>query len=324
VATSDRPEAMRPMKAVAGDLPPDGTGWWYEVKWDGMRVLADVRDGVVVLRSARGADVTDSYPEVEALADALDGHDALVDGEVVAFGDDGVPSFARLQQRMHVADRRTAVDRAATTPVVFVAFDLLTLDGQELWRRPYTDRRATLEAVLRPGPSVQVPAAFPSGGEALLGAARRRGLEGVVAKRADGAYEPGGRSSSWRKVKVRNEQEFVVAGWLPGTGARARTIGSLVLGCRRDGALSWVGNVGTGFSDRELARLADVLAPLGSEACPFAVRPAAPTGTRAHWLRPRVVVQVAFGEWTTEGRLRHPSYLGQRDDKDPFEVTCDP
>jgi bifunctional non-homologous end joining protein LigD len=313
------------MKAVAGDLPPDGTGWWYEVKWDGMRVLADVTDGAVALRSARGADVTASFPELDVLAGSLDGHrSAVIDGEVVANDDRGVPSFARLQQRMHVTDRRLAAERAATVPVVFMAFDLLELDGVAVWRLPYQQRRRLLDSAVRPGAGVQVPAAFPDGGAALLQAATERGLEGVVAKRADSAYEPGGRSSSWRKVKVRGEQEFVVCGWLGGTGARSGAIGSLVLGCHEGGSLHWVGNVGTGFTDRELARLAALLEPLAQDACPFGDRPPAPTGTRARWVRPDLVVEVAFGEWTTEGRLRHPAYLGQREDKDPAEVTCDP
>lgn len=317
--------AFRPMKAVAGELPADGTGWWYEVKWDGMRVLAEVDGGTVVLRSARGADVTASFPELDALAGSLVGHDrAVLDGEVVANDADGVPRFARLQQRMHVGDRRVATERAATVPVVFVAFDVLELDGDEVWRLPYERRRALLEGAVRPGPHVLVPAAFPAGGAELLEAATERGLEGVVAKRVDRAYEPGGRSSSWRKVKVRGEQEFVVAGWLGGTGARGRAIGSLVLGCHVGGALRWVGNVGTGFTDRELTRLAALLEDRSQADCPFPERPPPPTGTRAHWVRPEVVVQVAFGEWTTDRRLRHPAYLGQRHDKDPAEVTCDP
>ena len=169
-----------------------------------------------------------------------------------------------------------------------------------------------------------MPAAFPGGGADLLEAARRRGLEGVVAKRADSTYEPGGRSDRWRKVKVRNEQEFVVAGWLGGTGVRAGTIGSLVLGCHRDGDLVWVGNVGTGFTDRELRRLGALLGALASDRCPFPERPEPPTGSRARWVRPELVVEVAFGEWTDAARLRHPAYLGQREDKAAVDVTCDP
>ena len=312
------------MKAVAGDLPPDGSGWDFEVKWDGMRVLAEVVDGIVTLRSASGADITASFPELDALAAAVGGRDAVLDGEAVAFDDRGVPSFSLLQRRMHVPDRREATERARSTPVVFVAFDLLHLDGRDTWPLPYRDRRSLLESVVAPGPSVQVPPSFQDGGAELLEAARRQGLEGIVAKRSDSAYEPGGRSARWRKVKVRQEQEFVVAGWMGGSGARAGAIGSLVLGCHRDGTLHWVGNVGTGFTGDDLARLRVLLDGLAVTSCPFGTRPPPPTGTTAHWVEPRLVVQVAFGEWTTDRRLRHPAYLGRREDKDPGEVTCDP
>lgn len=312
------------MKAVAGDLPADDGSWCFEVKWDGMRVLARVGGEGLVLRNARGADVTGTFPELGSVVDAVGGRPCLLDGEVVALGADGSPSFEMLQQRIHVTDRRVAHERASSRPVVYMAFDLLELDGEAVWRLPYLQRRELLGQLVVGGPSVQVPTSFPHGGADLLEAARRNGLEGVVAKRGDAPYEPGGRSASWRKVKVRNTQEFVVAGWLGGTGARRGTIGSLVLGCRRAGTLTWAGNVGTGFTDRELDCLRELLARLAIDTCPFDERPSPPTGTQARWIRPEVVVQVAFGEWTSAGRLRHPSYLGRRDDKDVLDVTCDP
>lgn len=313
------------MKAVAGELPPDDGRWAFEVKWDGMRVLARVDgSGDVELRSARGVDVAATFPELEAVAAAVDGHSVLLDGEVVASDESGVPSFARLQRRMHVADRRDSVQRSHEVPVSYLVFDLLELDGEEVWRRPWAERRDLLESVVEPAGRVQVPAAFPSGGADLLAEAERRGLEGVVAKRVDSPYEPGRRSPRWRKVKVRNTQEFVVAGWLGGSGNRSGAIGSLVLGCHEGGRLRWVGNVGTGFTGSELRALAAVLDPARTSDCPFDERPPPPTGTRAVWVRPELVVQVAFGEWTPERRLRHPSYLGRRDDKASSDVTCDP
>jgi bifunctional non-homologous end joining protein LigD len=309
------------MKAVAGDLPT-GEGWAYEVKWDGMRVLAEVAGGAVVLRSARGADVTAGFPELDRVAAAVPGHDAVLDGEVVAFDDRGRPSFARLQGRMHVDDRRLAAERARSVPVTYVVFDLLEVDGTLLVDQPYRRRRDLLESLVEPSAVVSVPGSFDDGA-ALLAAAERQGLEGVVAKRLDSTYRSGGRSPQWRKVKVRLEQEFVVAGWLGGTGAREGAIGSLVLGCHEGGELRWAGNVGTGFSGDELGRLGGLLAGLAADACSLRPPPQPPTGTRAHWVRPDLVVQVAFGEWTPERRLRHPSYLGQREDKDPAEVTCE-
>lgn len=313
------------MKAVAGVLPPDDGSWAFEVKWDGMRVLARVDGaGGVDLRSARGADVAATFPELETVAAAVDGHSVLLDGEVVASADDGVPSFARLQRRMHVADRRDALQRSREVPVSYLVFDVLELDGEEVWRRPWADRRELLESVVEPTGCVQVPAAFLAGGADLLAEAERRGLEGVIAKRVDSAYEPGRRSPRWRKVKVRNTQEFVVAGWLGGSGNRSGAIGSLVLGCHEGGRLRWVGNVGTGFTGAELRSLAALLDPTRTADCPFGERPPPPTGTKAVWVRPELVVQVAFGEWTPERRLRHPSYLGRRDDKAARDVSCDP
>jgi bifunctional non-homologous end joining protein LigD len=288
-----------------------------------MRILAGVHDGRVELRSGSGADVTAGFPELDAVVEAVGGRDVVLDGEVVALDDLGRPSFSRLQGRMHLGDRRAALERAREVPVSYAVFDLLALDGAALVDEPWWRRRELLEQVVGPGGAVLVPATFDDGA-ALLAAAEQQGLEGVVSKQVDSTYRPGGRTPRWRKVKVRHEQEFVVAGWLGGTGAREGAIGSLVLGCHEGDQLRWVGNVGTGFTDAELRRLRSLLAGVEVDACPLTPRPAPPTGTRAHWVRPELVVQVAFGEWTSDRRLRHPSYLGQRDDKPATEVTCDP
>ena len=313
------------MKAIAGELPGGerAADWSYEIKWDGMRLVAEASGTGVTVRSTRGTDSSASFPELDALAEAVGDHEAVLDGEVVAFDPSGRPSFGALQGRMHVADRAEAVRRSVENPVVFMVFDLLWLDGDEVWRQPYTERRQRLDDLVTTSPTIQVPAAFDDG-ELLLQATRDQGLEGIVAKRLDSAYEPGKRSPKWRKVKVRNEQEFVVAGWLGGAGNRSGAIGSLVLGCHEDGVLRWVGNVGTGFSARELDRLGKLIDRLEVDSCPFDVRPIAPTGTKARWVRPELVVQVAFGEWTGDGRLRHPAYLGERTDKVAADVTCDP
>ncbi len=332
-----------PMKAISGDLPPDDGRWWFEIKWDGMRVTAHVDPGAgshgsVRLRNARGVDVTSGFPELAGLGRAV-ASECLLDGEVVAFSGRGVPDFGLLQQRMHVTDAGDAARRSVEVPVVFVAFDVLSVDGRATTSVPYESRRSILEELVEPNAVVQVPPAYRSGGADLLAAAREQGLEGVVAKRVDSVYETGRRSPQWRKVKVRHTQELVVGGWVGGTGARASTIGSLVLGCHRAGpggrdVLVWAGNVGTGFRDDELRRLKGLLAPIACDDMPFHVgsvgngpaaeRPRAPGGRSLHWVRPRLVVQVEFGEWTSAGRLRHPVYLGQRDDKDAAEVTCDP
>ena len=321
------------MKAESGDLPPDDGRWAYEIKWDGMRVLARIADGRLRLRGGRGTDVTVTFPELASLPTAV-AADCVLDGEVVAFSDAGVPSFGLLQQRMHVTDAGDAARRAREVPVAYLAFDVLSIDGRATTSLPYAQRRELLEGLVTPSAVLQVPASYPAGGADLLEAARVQGLEGVVAKRVDSSYESGRRSRAWRKVKVRHTQEFVVGGWIGGTGSRARTMGSLVLGCHEsvDGGapvLRWVGNVGSGFTDPELRRVAALLAPLATDASPFVAatadeRPRTTGGKALHWVRPELVVQVEFGEWTTSGRLRHPVYLGQRDDKSASDVTCDP
>lgn len=311
---------LRPMKAVTAATLPLGPTWGYEVKWDGVRVLAEVGPDGVRLRSANGLDVTAAYPELQALAGATGGHAALLDGEVVALGADGRPDFGSLQRRMHVRDPREVARRTADTPVVFQVFDLLALDGQPLVDRELAERRDRLEAVLTPGATWALSPVEPDG-EALLSAVAALGMEGVMAKRLDSRYEPGRRSSAWRKVKVRPRQELVVGGWAPGQGRRAGGIGALLLGVHDGGALRFAGRVGTGFTDAELDRLDRRLAPLATTDCPFSPPPPRSQARDAHWVEPLVVVEIAFAEWTADGRLRHPAYLGERDDKDPSTVV---
>ena len=314
---------IEPMKAVAGDLPVDDDAWAYEIKWDGMRVVASLDGEVVRLRTTRRADVAVGYPELSRLGTAVRNRPAVLDGEVVAFDDEGRPSFARLGERMHVLDATSAMNRAAITPVVFIVFDLLHFDGVDSWQLPYVERRRLLTELVEPGEHWQVPAHQLGGGAALLDAARDRDLEGIVAKRPASAYEPGRRSHAWRKIKVRHRQEFVVGGWLPGGGNREGRMGSLMLGCHSDGRLAWVGNVGTGFTMAELDRLGARLEVLDTDDCPFVERPVGPGTRHARWVRPELVVEVEFGEWTPDRRLRHPVYLGERTDKVASEVTCD-
>lgn len=314
------------MKAVAGDLP-EGPGWAHEVKWDGMRALAFVEGGTLTLRSVNERDVTAGWPELTALPAALPCAQALLDGELVALDEQGRPSFTRLQQRMHVQDPAEAARRAAEVAVTFVVFDLLHLEGHALLDRPWHERRRLLDQVVDAGPSWRTSPVHDDG-PALLAAAREQGLEGTVAKQVDSTYQPGGRSRSWRKVKVRQEQELVVGGWLPGEGNRSGRIGALLLGYHDrpgDPVLRYAGRCGTGFREAELVRLAHELAPMAEDACPFDPPPPRPDLARgARWVRPELVVQVAYGEWTGDGRLRHPSYLGQRTDKPAAEVTRDP
>jgi bifunctional non-homologous end joining protein LigD len=314
------------MKAVAGELPHDDPIWSYEIKWDGVRILADVAPGHVQLWSANGNDVTASYPELEGLPTSVGGRAAVLDGEVVALDDAGRPSFGVLQRRMHIADRREAARRAEETPVVYQLFDILVLDGNDLTELPLTDRRRVLEGLVEPGPCCQLSPAYPDG-RALLEAADRLGLEGIVAKRIDSRYLVGKRSPVWRKVKVRREQEFVVGGWTEGMGNRAGHLGALLVGYHDEPGtpeLRYAGKVGTGFTEPVLRQLGALLAERATQECPFDPPPTRLEARNAHWVAPDLVVQVQYGEWTGEGRLRHPAYIGLRNDKPAGEVTASP
>lgn len=307
---------LAPMLAVSGDLPTDDAFWSYEVKWDGVRVLAEVVAGRLVLRSRNGNDVTAAYPELAGLAAAV-GRDAVLDGEVVAFDDQGRSNFGLLQERMHVRHPGAALLRS--TPVQLLLFDLLRLDGQDAQSLTYDERRDLLTSLALQGESWSVPPAFPVGRD-LLEATRAQGLEGVMAKRRDSRYLPGRRSDAWLKVKNIRRASVIVAGWKPGNGGRAGRIGSLVLGVQGASGLEYAGHVGTGFTDVTLARLGEQLTPLQRPESPFATAVPRLYAKDAVWVEPVLVAEVDYTEWTREGRLRHPSYKGLRDDIDPQDV----
>jgi bifunctional non-homologous end joining protein LigD len=311
------PERVAPMLATLSKrLPGDADAFGYEVKWDGVRAVAYVDGGSVRLESRSGETITARYPELRALGETLGSTSAVLDGEIVAFADER-PSFERLQRRMHVTAASTVRRLAREVPVVYVVFDLLWLDGHSTLDLPYTDRRRLLERLELDGASWQTPPYYVDG-PALQSATSQAGLEGVVAKRLDSTYQPGARSRAWLKVKNHQAQELVIAGWLPGQGAREGSIGALLLGYYDDdGTLAYAGRVGTGFSEAELARLAKVLAPLKRDASPF---DAAPRIRDATYVEPRLVARIRFTEWTKAGVVRHPAYLGLVDDRDPAEV----
>lgn len=318
------PRDVRPMKATTGDLPADDEGWAYEIKWDGMRLLAHVAaDGRgVELVTANGRSATDRFPELAGLAPAL-GTAAVLDGEVVVLDDRGRSDFGRLQQRMHATGSQ-ARELAATDPVQLLLFDVLAVGTTSTIHLPYRDRRHLLEGLVDEGPFWRVPGRHLGEGRALYDEAARQGLEGLVAKRIDSAYRPGTRSRDWRKIKIRRHQEFVVGGWLEGKGARAGGLGSLLVGTQGPDGLSYAGRVGTGFSDVERDRLAGRLEARARPDTPFAVGLPDALSGQANHIEPTLVVEVAFAEWTAEGRLRHPAYLGERTDVDPAAVVREP
>ena len=313
------PERVEPMLARSGPLPPEDGRWAYEIKWDGVRVIAFAQGGRVRLQARSGRDVTARYPELRPLGRALGARELVLDGEVVAFGDDGRPSFQRLQGRMHLTGESAIRRLAEREPVTYVVFDLLYEDGRDLMPLPYVERRERLLALGLAGPAWQAPAHHVGDGRALLEASRAQGLEGILAKRVDCPYTPGRRSPGWVKVKNVRRTDVVVGGWLPGEGNRAGRIGALLVGHHdQDGELRYAGRVGTGFDQAELARLQGILAPLERPTSPFAGRQP-PRGAR--FVEPELVCAVDYGEWTQARTLRHPVYKGLRDDVAPADVT---
>ncbi|HEX6698431.1 MAG TPA: DNA ligase D [Solirubrobacteraceae bacterium] len=315
------PDKIVPMMARTGTLPRDDEQWAFEVKWDGVRAICYSEPGRMRLHSRNLLDITPRYPEVGRLNRALSHHRAVLDGEIVALDAEGRPSFGALQRRMHVGSESTVRRLAKDTPVTYIIFDLLWLDGHSLMDLPYTERRARLaELELGDSGRWRVPDYVVGHGEQLLAATEQQGLEGVIAKRLDSKYEPGRRTPSWLKIKNVDRQEVVVGGWVPGDGKRRDRIGALLVGVRDDnGELRHVGRVGTGFTEAELDRLAEKLRPLERADSPFAPGgPKIPRG--AVFAEPELVAEVEFREWTDGGQLRAPSYKGLRDDK-PAELV---
>jgi bifunctional non-homologous end joining protein LigD len=314
------PDRIEPMLARSGDLPRDEAKWGFEVKWDGIRTVAFADHGHITLQGRNFTDFTPRYPEVRELARELGARRLILDGEIVAFDSEGRPSFERLQSRMHLASDSAVRRRVKDTPVTYVIFDVLYLDGHSTFPLAYEQRREVLDALELEGPAWRAPAYHRGEGSALLAATRELGIEGIVAKRLDSTYLPGQRNSSWVKVKNVNEQDVVIGGWTPGEGGRARSLGALAVGVYDDGKLTYAGKVGTGFTEKTLALLQRELEPLRRDGSPFEGRQP-PKGTI--FVEPRLVARVELREWTRSGTMRAPSFKGLRDDVDPQDCVRD-
>ena len=312
------PDRLEPMLARSGQLPRDEQKYGFEVKWDGIRAVLFSDHGHLVLQGRNFTDFTPRYPEVRELARTLGARRLILDGEIVAFDDEGRPSFERLQTRMHLASDSAVRRRMRDTPATYVIFDLLYLDGHSTMSLPYEERRALLDRLELEGPAWRAPAYHRGEGSALLEATERLGIEGIVAKRLDCPYEPGRRASGWIKIKNVRTQDVVIGGWTPGEGGRSGRLGALAVGTTEEAGLVYAGKVGTGFTEATLNMLARELEPLRSEASPFAGRQP-PKGTL--FVEPRLVATVEFREWTRSGTLRAPSFKGLRPDKDPQDCT---
>ncbi|HEV8470697.1 MAG TPA: DNA ligase D [Candidatus Limnocylindria bacterium] len=311
---------IAPMLAAAADEPFDSPEFTYEAKWDGVRTIAFVDGGEVRLQTRNLLDCTRQYPEGTQIAEALTGaYQAIVDGEIVALDEKGVPSFQRLQPRMHVSDEATVRKLRRSTPVIYQVFDLLYADGEDLTRKPLRERLRRLDEAITPMGAIRRSEGFVGTGVALFEAAKEQGIEGIIAKRLDSIYQPGARSPAWVKVKAMRTMDCVIGGWTAGQGGRASTLGALLLGVYRDGKLEPVGHVGTGFDERTLRDLLATLQRHESPTSPFASVPR--TNQPARWCMPELVCEVEYTEITRDGTLRHPTYRGLRPDVDPRECT---
>ena len=316
------PEDFSPMLASAGttaDLPDKD--WQFELKWDGVRALIVGDAKKIRLISRNGNDMTASYPELTERS-CWPEQDFIADGEIIAVGASGRPDFGLLQGRMKLTKASDVAKARASTPVRLMLFDLLSDHGQDLRRLPLSVRRSRLEAFFTPsGCPVELSGVIDGDVRHILESAEELGLEGVMAKRTDGRYV-GQRSRSWLKLKFERTQEVVVGGWRPGKGERGQSVGSLLLGIPDGSRLRYVGRVGSGFSTRELMELRQQLDALPRKTSPFAEVPAADAAD-AHWVSPRLVGEVTYGEWTGSGKLRHPVWRGWRLDKAPQDVVLE-
>src|ERR1700686_3811611 len=313
------PERIEPMMAkLATAIPKPDSPWGFEFKWDGIRALAYVEGGRVRLMSRSGEDVTPRYPEVHAMGRALGTREVILDGEVVALDDTGRPSFEEIQQRMGLTSESEIRRKMKEVPVTYMLFDVMWKDGHSLIKETYVARRKALEALKLNGASWQTPPYEKGGGQAMLEASRKAGLEGIMGKKLDSPYEPGRRGGAWVKVKNHDRQEFVIGGWLEGEGKRTGYPGALLVGYYDKVRFVYAGKVGTGFTDVMLDKLASALKPLAQGKSPF---DAGAPPKKAHFVKPKLVAEVEFVEWTRSGQLRAPAFKGLRTDKTPREVV---
>ncbi len=309
------PGFFAPMGAGLTDRLPKGPDWLFEVKWDGIRGLVHIEKQAVSIYTRNNNRCERQYPELQVLPHYVEAQQAILDGEIVVLDERGASHFELIQPRIHLKDANAVAKMAEKKPVHLYVFDLLYLDGFDLRRSPLIERKRLLAKIVKPFPLMRVSEHFENSGEELLEAARQSGLEGLIAKLGTSVYESR-RSHNWLKVKLTFEQEFVIGGYTPG---EREHFGSLALGYFEAGKLQYAGNVGTGFNARSLAELWSLLEPLKTEKMPFAKPDKFLRGTL--WVKPELVAQIKFANWTDDKRLRAPVFLGLRDDKSPVEVT---
>jgi bifunctional non-homologous end joining protein LigD len=315
------PERIEPMLAkLTSKLPTPDDAWGYEFKWDGIRAVAYVEGGRVRLQSRTGEDITPRYPEMHPMGRALGSAEVILDGEIVALDDRGRPSFEEIQQRMGLTVENEIRRKMKDVPVTYMVFDLMWQDGHSLVGRTYVERRNALAGLKLAGASWQTPQYESGGGQTMKDASARAGLEGVMAKKLDSRYEPAKRTGAWQKIKNHNRQELVIGGWLEGEGKRQGFPGALLVGYFDDkGKFTYAGKVGTGFTDKTLDELNAQLKPLAVSKNPYESGPTPPRA--AHFVKPELVAEFEFVEWTRGGQLRAPAFKGFRVDKPAKDVV---
>ena len=312
------PRNIVPMLAQIGrGTPPAGEEWLYEIKWDGIRALCYIDGGKVRMVSRNGNLIDRQYPELSILTHHVKATQAILDGEIAALDERGVPSFGRLQRRITVGDASAVATLSRHHPVVLYLFDLLYLDGRDLRGAPLLERKRLLKAILLTDQMIRYSEHFAGAGSELLEAVRQQGIEGIVAKRASSLYESR-RTSDWLKYKVINSDSFVLCGYTKG---ERDYFGALVLGIYDAGKLKWAGNVGTGFDHKMMKVIHDKLASLATGECPVEPDLLLPKEGMVTWTRPELVCEVRFVNWTEDGRLRAPVWVGFRPDIDPLECV---
>jgi bifunctional non-homologous end joining protein LigD len=327
--TAKQPDFIPPMLATLTDGAFDDDDWLFEVKWDGYRVEAVVTDGMARIWTRNRVDAATYFPDLAGAADWISAANAIVDGEVVAFDEEGRPSFSRLQEKtghraLEMATRRADPDVPKLTkeqrqaiPLAYMVFDLLYLDGRSLVDVPLEDRKRLLRRVLEQDGMVRYASHVIGEGKDFTRAAAEKGLEGIVAKRRDSPYQPGRRSREWLKIKLRREQEVVVVGWLPGQGTH-KDLGSLIVAVNEDGKLRHAGQVGSGINGKMRKDLLAAMEPIRRPDAPLVKTPRLP---QARWIEPRIVIRAEFTDWTRDNLLRQAAFKGVELDRDPKKVV---
>lgn len=316
---------IKPMLAKVGKLPKEDTEYAYEIKWDGLRAILYIENGQVKISSRNLKDITAQYPELQKIGHSFNSQTAILDGEIVVLDEENKPSFSLLQHRMGLVSPAEIMEKARNFPVTYMIFDLLDLNGNAFLHSPYVERQKALSALELSGAYWQTPGYKTQNGKTFLEATKRLGLEGIIAKRLTSLYHPGYRTGDWLKIKNQRRQELILAGWTPGKGSRKGTIGAVLTGyfdhpnaSAEKRNLIFAGKVGTGFNRSTLEKLEALFKSLETSVSPYAGK--IPLKEEIIFVKPTLVGEFEFTEWTPNGTMRHPSFKGLRQDKNPDSI----